>query len=514
MTLLHFTKPLNPRSRPDLTLLPQDVFWLILDYLTPEDIIRCRRVSLLWNAAFGDPPLLARMLKIHFPWTDEAQSLQLAGALKLTLHDARRLHDKVAARYHRLRKGNPLSVRKLPMCNEIGDSGQHTWLRVPPWTFHASHLSNRIQRGFPEAMWSHEDGLLVYPNKQHHFVSMMDVKKNQLYLVPFVMGGKVVRRIRLHLQLLVIEWAQESTLYRPDHRGRVHGHFASSYDIIRKYDGNWSIVPRNEWQIVNTGHPIGENDRFFSAHNRDYYVVYVWQPSRSLNQADTTPRELLTVWDISKRSSYRPSIGAGEAALAMGEKRENFPSMIARFDFEGLSHIGLRQREAPSMQGLHITNDGKSIIITKCQNTWLSMDNVIGLPRVIRTTFPLQGQGPHRQEVTNLILPPYRSNSNIDASFISPALLFVDDWYGLIAQQLDDNSGVSFCLHFNVLEWFEHADKDDQNDLPLKLTIQTKFKSQVTRENLDFSGTGKISAGENYVIGENRNNQLVIYRFD
>ncbi|KAJ6037342.1 hypothetical protein N7540_001621 [Penicillium herquei] len=513
MKSLHLTSR-NSQASLDLSLLPQDIFWLILDYLTPEDLIRCRRVSLLWNVAFSNPPFLARMLKLHFPWTDEAQSLEIAGALQLTVDDVRRLHDKAAARYYRLQNGNPSSIRKVSMCNAIGDSGQHAWLRVPPWEKHTSHLQNMIHRHFPEALWSHEDGLLVYPNKQHHFVAMMDVRKDQTYLVPFLMAGKVIRRIRLHLQLLVIEWAQESSLYRSDQRGRVHGHFASSFDIVRKLNGSWSIIPRNEWQILDTGYPIGENDRFFSAHNRDYYVVYIWQPSRSLDWADTTPFELLTVWDISKRSSYRPSIGTGKAALAMGEKREDFPSMIARFDFEGLTHISLRQRETPSIQGIHISNDGKSIIITECMNTWLTNIDDIGLPSVIRTTFPLQGQGPRRRQETNLILPPYRSNSNLEASFISPELLYVDDWYSLVAQELDDNSGVSFCLHFDFFEWLKHAGRDDQKDMLLKLTIQTKTNSRVTRELADFSGTGKIGGGESYVIGENQNNQLVIYRFD
>ncbi|KAJ5719039.1 hypothetical protein N7493_007494 [Penicillium malachiteum] len=489
------------QNYPDLAFLPQDVFWLIIDNLTPCDVVRCRRVSPLWNAAFGNPRVLAYMLKHHFPWTDEAQSLHLAGASELTIQYIRRLHDKVAARYHRLQTGNPCSIKKFPMCNALNEYGVPTLARVPPWNLHTSHLTNRLDRQFPEALWSHEDGLVVFPSKRWDFITMLDLKKDQHHLVPFMMHSKTIRRIRLHLQLLVIEWADEKCLYGPGPQNRVHGHYASSFDIVRKDDGNWSIVPRNESQIVDIGYPIGENDVFFSAHNRDYYAVYLWQPNHNFNGQGTDPHELLTVWDISKNSLHRSSgDSTGSAAVNMGENEENFPSMVATFD---LNHLNLRQRQNPSIQGLHITNDGESIVI----------DDDLGLPRVVQTTFPLQGLGPHQRVERDVILPPYRSNSNIEATFMSRQLLNVDTWYGLVAQALDENSGVSFCLHFDVLEWFEHAGREDQRGLPLKLTIQAK-DSQVTSENLDFSGTGKICGGENYVIGEDRNNQLVIYRFD
>ncbi|KAJ5630073.1 hypothetical protein N7528_003730 [Penicillium herquei] len=498
------------KTSPEFAFLPLDVLWLILDHLTPRDVVRCRRVSQLWNAAFSNPLVLAYMLKQHFPWTNESQSLQLTGMSELTIDDVRHIHDKVVARYHHLEKGSPRSVKKYDMCNPINEDDVSAFARVPAWNLHTSHLTNRPDRLFPEAMWSHEDGLVVFPSKRWDFIAMLDLETNRKYVVPFLMSRKTIRRIRLHMQVLVIEWVEDN-LYRSGRRFPAYNHFASSFDIVRRNDGSWNIIPRNEWQIdARAGYPIGQNDVFFSAHNRDYYAIYLWQPNLTFSARDTGPRETLTVWDISPRSFDRSSEDSTGTAASMGDEG-NVPSFIAKFD---LNHLDLRQRGIPNLQRLHITNDGASIVITECFNTWMHMiGDDLGLPRVIQTTLPLQGIGPHQHAEEDLLLPPYRSNSNIKGNFMTRDVLNVDGWYDLLGQALDDNSGVSFCLHFDNVKWFEHSDKEDQEDLPLKLTIQTK-NSRVTCETLDFSGAGQISGGENYVIGENRDNQLVIYRFD
>lgn len=91
--------------------------------------------------------------------------------------------------------------------------------------------------------------------------------------------------------------------------------------------------------------------------------------------------------------------------------------------------------------------------------------------------------------------------------------LFVECWYGIIAQAIDQNAGVSFCLHFNPVTWEEDEREREKKDQTIWLSVQT-VDSQVTHENLDFIGRGKICGCERYLLGENGNRDLVIYRFD
>lgn len=499
------------QNNDDLAFLPRDIFWLILGYLAPKDLVRCRRVSRSWNEAFDNPAILVPLMKRHFPWTKEVKSLP-SGLIDSDDCGARRLFDQVTARYHHLENGKPRSIQKYRLCDDFGGAGDREWYQVRPWESHASHVRQTVDRQFSEALWTHEDGLLVYPSGHHQCLVLMDLSNDRHFMVPFIVRGKIVRRVRLQKRLLVVEWAEPKAFHWLNDSDGVHRHFASSFDLKQKPDNGWSIVPRNQWKIMFLGHPLSERDRFFSAHSDTYYVIYIWQPNRSLYTADEdAPIESMFVWDISKPSSYQPSLDP--TGRQTGPDVEQSPSIVARFGFRDLEFFGVRQRGCPSIQRLEVTDDGESIIITENLNTWLTAPDPLGLPLAISTSIPLQGLGPHWRQESNLLLPPYRGNCSLQTPPVSTRALFVDSWYGIIAQVTDPNAELSFCLHFDPVQWDSDGRDNEHKDQTIYLSIQTMV-SQVTRENQDFTGRGKISGCERYLIGENRNRELVIYRFD
>ncbi|KAJ5573428.1 uncharacterized protein N7459_007855 [Penicillium hispanicum] len=495
----------------DLAFLPRDVFWLILAYLTPRDLVRCRRVSRAWNEAFGNPGVLIPLVKRHFPWTDEVKALNVSSG-HLKTQEIRRLFDQVASRYDHLQRGKPRSVQRYHLCDDFGGAGDREWFQVQPWESHASHVRQFVDRQFSEALWTHEDGLLVFPSADHQCLLLMDLSNDRQFMVPFIIRGKVVRRVRLQRRLLVVEWAEPKAFHWLNDSDGVHRHFASSFEVEQNADDGWSIVPRNEWKIMFLGHPLSERDRFFSSHTNTHYVIYIWQPNRSLYTADEdAPIESLFVWDISRPSSYRPSLDP--ASHQTGPEVDQSPFIVARFGFRDLEFFGVRQRGCPSVQRIEVTEDGRAVEITENINTWLTIPDTLGLPLVITTSVPLQGHGPHRREKSELVLPPYRGNCSLQASPLSCMALLVECWYGIIAQVTDRNAGLSFCLHFDSKRWDDDEREQDQKDQTIKLTIQTMV-SEVTRPNIDFMGRGKIEGCERYLLGENRNHELVIYRFD
>ncbi|OQE19071.1 hypothetical protein PENSTE_c016G06285 [Penicillium steckii] len=500
----------------DLAFLPRDIFWLILVYLSPPDLVRCRRVSRAWNEAFGNPAILVPLMKRHFPRTREVKSLHASPSIET--NTIRSLFDQVVSRYDHLERGKPRSVQKHRLCDDFGVSGDREWFQVQPWESHASHVRQFVDRQFSEAMWTHDQGLLVFPSAEHQTLVLMDLSSDRQVVVPFTTAGKVVRRVRLQTHLLVIEWAEPKAFHWLNDSDGVHRHFASSFDVKWNLEHDcWDIIPRNEWKIMFLGHPLSERDRFFSSHSNTHYVIYIWQPNRSLYTADEdAPIESLFVWDISKPSSYRPSLDPSGHYHDSGE--DESPTIVTRFGFRDLEFFGVRQRGCPSIQRLEVTDDGLAVEITENINTWLTVPDPLGLPMAVTTSIPLLGCGPHWRQQSELILPAYRGNCSLQTSPISVLAIMAECWYGTIAQVIDQAAGVSFCLHFDPAKWDEDRREPVLKDQTIRLTFQVlgsyEEPSQVTISNLDFTGRGKISGCERYLLGENCNRELVIYRFD
>src|SRR5699024_8326598 len=144
----------------------------------------------------------------------------------------------------------------------------------------------------------------------------------------------------------------------------VHRHFASSFDVEEDSTGGWRVIPRNEWKIMFLGHPLSERDRFFSSHSKTHYVIYIWQPNRSLYTADDdAPIESLMVWNISQPSSYRPSLDP--TGCLRVPSQDTGPEQVTRLGFRELGFFSVRQRGLPAIQRLEVTDDALAIEITE-----------------------------------------------------------------------------------------------------------------------------------------------------
>ncbi|KAL4758866.1 F-box protein [Aspergillus foveolatus] len=495
----------------DLPLLPHELFCMVLDYLDSSEIIRCRRVSRLWNEAFRDPAILIPLLKKLFPLAKEVRELYGRHGL---LEDSknseywRLLFDRITSRYDHLTRGKPRSIQRLRLCEEFSISGEREWFQVQPWDIHASHLMQRVDLPFSESFWSYDEGLLVYPSADHACLVLMDLDSGRESMVPFIIRGKVIRRVRLQRQVLVVEWAEPKAFHWLNDSDGVHRHFASSFDV-RKESSRWSITFRNEWKIMFLGHPLSERDRFYSTHSQTHYAIYIWQPNRSLYTADEdAPIESLSIWDISKPSSYRPSLDPTGRLRVDGE--DSGPSIVSRFGFRELGFYSVRQRGLPGIQWLNITEDNQSIEIFENLCTG-PVDRFVGpaewTSQVQVTSIPVNGYGPCYRQNLDLILPPYRGNSSLQAS---PLTLKVCDepWYTTISESWDGKAQVGFCLHLSQATW--------PFDLKASLSIRTP-SSAITLKHADvfeLTGKGKICGTERYLLGENGNRELLIYRFD
>lgn len=485
---------------------------MILSLLGARDIVRCRRVSRSWNAAFGNPNNLAPLIKEFFPRAKEVRDLLASNGSEDSREPEdnvywRTLFDQVAARYDHLARAKSRSTQRYRLCDDFGSQGEREFFEVQPWETHASHLMQRIDCPFLEAFWTYEDGVVVYPSADNHCLILMDLNEGRSFMIPFIITGKVIRRIRLQKRLLVVEWAEPKAFHWLNDSDGVHRHFASSFEIARGETG-WDIAPRNEWKIMFLGHPLSERDRFYSAHTNTHYVIYIWQPNRSLYTADDdAPIESLFVWDISKPSSYRPSLDpTGQFSK---DDRDNGPSIVARFGFRELGFYSVRQRGVPRIVRLDITNDAQAVEIT--ENVCINPSDRLGGPGawiadVQVTSIPISTYGPCWRRSPESALPPYRGNSSLQTAPLSPGVCY-EPWYSVISCAADDEAGVGYILYIPPASW---------PYLAIYLKILTP-SSEVTLKqdgHTEFTGKGKICGNENYLIGESNSRELIVYRFD
>ncbi|KAA8643530.1 F-box protein [Aspergillus tanneri] len=497
-----------------LAFLPREIFWMILKLLCPSDIIRCRRVSQSWNVAFGNPSNLVPLLKEFFPLAKEVRALHKEDSSSTSLTPEqddqhwRSLFDRIASRYAHLDRGKPRSVQKFKLCNDFGPSGEREWFPVQPWDSHSSHLMQRVDCPFSEPFWTYEDGLLVYPSANYSCLVLMDLKSNGDFIVPFVITGKVIRRIRMQRRVLVVEWAEPKAFHWLNDSDGVHRHFASSFDVNQASNG-WTITFRNEWKIMFLGHPLSERDKFYSTHSQTHYAIYIWQPNRSLYTADEdAPIESLSVWDISQPSSYRPSLDPNGHLRHAEEDRG--PSIVSRFGFRELGFYSVRQRGLPRVQSLNIADDDQSIEIAENVCTG-PVDRLVGpaewTSQVQVISIPIIGNGPCWRRHANPTLPPYRGNSSLQAKPLTFAVCD-EPWYTIISETVDEEAQVGFCLHLSPITWPFH--------LKTFLSIRTPSSATTLKQEdiTELIGKGKIYGTENYLVGENGNRELVVYRFD
>lgn len=497
---------------------------MVLGHLKHRDVINCRRVSRYWNEAFRDPANLQFLLREWFPLSKEARELAMHnhgegpsdnGHITDNNDDYwRQKFDRVVCTYDHLTHGKPKSVQKHGLCDDFGASGEREWFPVQPWDSHASHLMQRVDCIFLETFWTYEDGVVVYPSADHRCLVLMDMESDRKFMVPFIITGKVVRRVRLQKRVLIVEWAEPKAFHWLNDSDGVHRHFASSFDVEKdSSSGGWSVTFRNEWKIMFLGHPLSERDRFFSTHSKTHYVIYIWQPNRSLYTADEdAPIESLMVWDISKSSSYRPSLDPTGCLRAQGD--DLGPEIVTRFGFRELGFFSVRQRGLPAIQRLDITDDAQAVEITENICTG-PIDRLVGpaewTATVQLTSLPLIGDGPFlRRTLTDISLPPYRGNSD---GLLSKPLAYPSSdsaWYTSISEALDEQTHVAYRLHLSPPDW----PFDLRANLSIAIPTHGVETTAKHEEVFELAGKGKICGNESHLVGENDNRELVVWRFD
>ncbi|KAK3394302.1 hypothetical protein B0H63DRAFT_385281 [Podospora didyma] len=335
----------------DITELPNDLFLLVVSFLSPRVCVLCRSVSRDWFAAFTSEATSRLLLRWNFPRCREirlsALALSLTSSSVAISENARAelacliaqlekdagfwaaTFASVARRYYHLRRGRPHIVQKLGLAGSSPEKASGFSFRgVATWNRFLRLDEKTANFHYPDPVWwySQEDGVLVYPAAEPqpaeqcdgYVYQACDLVTGQKARVPFDVRQKYIRRVRLAQGVLVFEWAESRPYHQLNDREVVHRHFVTAFDVVRRTafpttakgspnapQWTWTVEFRSEWKLHFLGLPLNRSDRFFSAHTATHYAVYFWQPNRSLYQDD--PIEQIAVWDISSPSSYKPS---------------------------------------------------------------------------------------------------------------------------------------------------------------------------------------------------------------
>lgn len=358
---LRLTTTLN---HPDMSLtdLPLPVFLDIARLLSPRDVVRCRRVCSRWRAALCRQDLAVSLALAHFPRAREARLLRRWLVAESDHHrssshgcdnrkhnnqddeyidglantDWPQVYARLASRYFHLTSATPRAVSKIPALREP----KALW-GVAPWNRFLKLESKAAEFQHWDPVWAFapQEGLLVYPASSgtgsgktrssdgRWGYRARDLETGVEVDVPFDTRRKIVRRVRLADGVLLFEWCEERGSHPLSTTETAHRHYATAYDVVRDHDTPTVLLPRRdgttpawpgydfvlraEWKIHLLGMPLSHQDRFFSAHNRSHYAVYIWQPTRS-------PWGKMARWRGSWCGSCRrgdpPSCGRGGSA--------------------------------------------------------------------------------------------------------------------------------------------------------------------------------------------------------
>ncbi|KAI1137007.1 hypothetical protein F5Y05DRAFT_94258 [Hypoxylon sp. FL0543] len=551
----------------DLTDLPNDLFLLITAHLSPRDCVLCRRVSRAWLAAFTTPDASRHFLRRHFPRARETRRGALAEPEvgPEPEPDWARVFASVARRYFFLRGARPRVVEKIDIAQEAGAAGPAglralgAFRGVAPWSRWLRWNDNTAVFQHRDPAWCADDGLLVYREALSGRYVAYDLETRARSAVPFEAADKTVRRLRLAAGVLVVEWCEREAYQRLNDLEYVHRHFATAFDVRRRRatsgsNGNgssssseprittWDITFRCEWKIHFLGLPLNSHDRFFSAHTDTHYAMYLWQPNRS-PWGEEDPLEQLTIWDISKPSTYRPSLDPTGANKPSGSDGEG-PTVVNRFSWSDLEALGLRQRHTPSLR--EVLLDEANVYVHEEEHRWLvGLHSSLSPPRhhLVRCTgIPFSGVGPRwfdeccadgdvhmsfcpRAGSLSRILGN-RSNRLAGAGGAWPG--WAPCWrheefpYLTVSDAVDAGAGVRVvarqCFMMEALSSFvmpkisvqEEREGGDLGEEERDQVSEVQFPDQMWWELL---AKGKIVGDERWVIGEDGLGRITIVRF-
>ena len=224
----------------NITNLPNDLFLLIIAYLSPLDLISNRRVSKQFYATFTDADLNRHALREHYPRAREVRKSADEGQV-----DWASTFAKVAARYHCLKAGEPRSIEKFALGKSLVVPSWAKSYPVSPWQRHLQFEKRTAQFHYSDPLWTYGDGILIFPSAEFQRYTLYDLGCRSFSEIELKSEDMIVRRIRLSENVLVVEWCEQEAYHQLNESELVHRHFATAYDIIRDAQtGQWSTVLR------------------------------------------------------------------------------------------------------------------------------------------------------------------------------------------------------------------------------------------------------------------------------
>jgi len=223
-----------------IAALPNDIFLLIVTYLSPTDLILSRRVSKQFYAAFTESDLSRHLLLQHFPRTRELRDVD-----KLRPADWSHAFANVARRYHHLRAGIPSSIQKLPLGKSFVLPAWARHFPVAPWHRHLQFEEKMAPFHYPDPLWTFDKGILIFPSAKLQKYVLYDLNLEQFSDIDFDPEGKVVRRIRLHERVLIVEWCENEAYHQLNENEMVYRHFSTAYDVKESANGHWNVIFRS-----------------------------------------------------------------------------------------------------------------------------------------------------------------------------------------------------------------------------------------------------------------------------
>jgi hypothetical protein len=224
-----------------ITALPNDIFLLIIAYLSPKELILSRRVSKQFHDAFTEFELNRHALVQHYPRARELRHADQNGSA-----DWPSLFAKVAGRYHHLKSGIPRSVKKLPLARSFIVPQWSQNYGVAPWQRHLQFEEKQAPFHYPDTLWTYEEGLLIFPSADLQRYALYDLDAGIVSEVNFEPEKKIVRRLRLHERVLVVEWCENHPYHQLNENEMVYRHFATAYDVVKGVaEGEWRIAFRS-----------------------------------------------------------------------------------------------------------------------------------------------------------------------------------------------------------------------------------------------------------------------------
>ena len=207
----------------NLVELPNDLFLLIVQYLSPQDLILNRRVNKQYYSAFTEDELNRHVLLQHFP---RARELRDSASRDWAL-----VFSKVSSRYHFLKAGSPRSIEKIAVAKSWLAPEWSSYYPVGQWQRELAFEGKRARFHYAETLWTYNDGLLIYPSAALKCYVVYDLGTGVHHEIDIESTGKIVRRLRLKSGLLIIEWSEREPYHQLNETEEVHRHFATAYDI-------------------------------------------------------------------------------------------------------------------------------------------------------------------------------------------------------------------------------------------------------------------------------------------